>query len=60
MEDIVLPEGARVRLFGLSREEYNGRIVEVRGFDQEAGRYIAQLDRETQLRVRPRNVSLRL
>ena len=60
MEDFVLPKGARVRLLDLSREEYNGRIVEVRGFDQEAGRYITQLDPETQLRVRPRNVSLRL
>lgn len=59
-DSLLLPTGARARLSGLSKDEYNEKIVEIRYFDQKAGRYLVQLDASTQLSVLPNKMSLRL
>mmetsp|Transcript_53810 Transcript_53810/g.125791 ORF Transcript_53810/g.125791 Transcript_53810/m.125791 type:complete len:460 (-) Transcript_53810:49-1428(-) len=39
-----LATGARVRLQGFERQEFNGRLAEVLGYDPESGRYRIKLD----------------
>ena len=57
--DVVLPEGAWVRLVGLQQKpELNGRCGAVLSFDRADGRYDIRLGLGDVVRIKPQNVRL--
>lgn len=60
LTNLILPADARVRVKGLTSEggsKWNDKIGKVLSFDREAGRYLVELSKDDQLRVRPVNIT---
>ena len=56
--NLILPKDARGKVVGLTSEtgsRWNDQIGKVLSFDHEAGRYVVEMSREDQLRVKPVN-----
>ena len=59
--NLVLPSGARCKVAGLASAgaaKWNGHIGAIVEFDREVGRYVVQMTREEQLKIRPVNLVL--
>ena len=59
--NLILPAGARGRVMGLTSaagSRWNGQIGAIIGFDREAGRYVVQMSKEDQVKIRPGNFRL--
>ena len=56
---LLLPAGTRGKVHGLTSDvgsRWNDRIGNVLSFDRDAGRYVVQMSRDDQLRIRPINL----
>lgn len=59
--NMILPSGARGRVVGLTSaagSKWNNQICNVVSFDREAGRYVVQMTRDDQLRIKPVNLRI--
>ena len=57
--NVILPKGARGKVVGLTSDtgsKWNDKVGKVLSFDREAGRYVVEMTREDQLRIRPQNL----
>ena len=58
-QNLILGAGSRGKVEGLTSEaasKWNGQIGKVVSFDHEAGRYVLEMTREEQLRIKPANL----
>ena len=59
--NMILPASARGRVLGLKSaagSKWNNQIGQVVSFDREAGRYVLQMTKEDQLRIKPVNLRI--
>ena len=57
--NLILPKGARGKVVGLTSDagsKWNDQVGKVISFDREAGRYVVEMSREDQLRIKPANL----
>jgi ABC-type arginine transport system ATPase subunit len=59
--NLILSPGTRVRVSGLTSEsasKWNEKVGKILSFDREAGRYVMEMSKEDQLRIKPANMKL--
>jgi len=52
----VLKEGTRVTVTGLSSEQFNGQMAQIKGIDRDAGRYTVQCQNGKEIKIKYDNV----
>ena len=58
LENLILASGTRARVFGLQSDagsKWNDKIGKVLSYDRDAGRYLVQMSKEDQLRIKQTN-----
>ena len=61
LSNLILPAGTRGRVFGLTSEagsKWNDKVGKVLSFDREAGRYLMEMSKSDQLKLKRDNLSL--
>uniref|UniRef100_A0A7S2GR08 Uncharacterized protein n=1 Tax=Haptolina brevifila TaxID=156173 RepID=A0A7S2GR08_9EUKA len=61
LNNLILPANTRGKVVGLTSEsgsKWNDKIGKLLSFDREAGRYLIQMTKDEQLRVKPQNLRL--
>ena len=61
LDNLILPAGARGKVRGLTSaagSKWNDHVGQVMSFDRDAGRYVVQVTREDQVKIRPVNLRL--
>mmetsp|Transcript_20325 Transcript_20325/g.43369 ORF Transcript_20325/g.43369 Transcript_20325/m.43369 type:complete len:359 (-) Transcript_20325:360-1436(-) len=55
-DNIILPQGTRVSIKGLSKEEFNGMMAQITSVDEEAARYQVQCQNGRAIKIKYENV----
>ena len=61
LSNLLLPPNARGKVVGLTSEsgsKWNDKIGKVLSFDREAGRYVMEMSKTDQLRIKPANLEI--